>query len=196
MKGTILDFSIQTNNGIISGDDQKRYTFFGNEWKENTSPQRGLKVDFDLNEQGFAIGIYKALGAFPTIANHPNATEKSEEHYHVFDWFIKCMKNYANFNGRARRKEYWFFRLSIFILVIIASIVDMVLETEVIFTGLVLLATFIPDLAVSSRRLHDTERSGWWFLISLIPIIGIILLVIWFATEGQSENNFYGEPVK
>ena len=72
----------------------------------------------------------------------------------------------------------------------------MVLETEVIFTGLVLLATFIPDLAVSARRLHDTGRSGWWFLISLIPIIGIILLVIWFATEGQSENNLYGEPVK
>lgn len=65
-----------------------------------------IKVDFDLNEQGFAIGIYKALGTFPTIANHSNPIEKNEEHYHVFDWFIKYMKNYANFNGRARRKEY------------------------------------------------------------------------------------------
>lgn len=197
MKGTVLDFSIQTNSGIISGDDQKRYAFIGSEWKESVTPQRGLKVDFDINQQGQATAIYKALGttSSPTTANL-NHSDKAEDQYHVFDWFIKCLKNYANFNGRARRKEYWFFRLSIFILVILASIIDIILDTEILFVGLALLATFIPDLAVSVRRLHDTDRSGWWFLVSLIPILGIILLIIWFATEGNNESNLYGEPIK
>ena len=70
MKGTILDFSIQTNSGIISGDDQNRYTFLGNEWKDSSAPQRGTKVDFDLNEQGQATGVYKAL-------NNNNAVQTS-----------------------------------------------------------------------------------------------------------------------
>ncbi|WP_120430534.1 DUF805 domain-containing protein [Acinetobacter baylyi] len=197
MKGIILDFSIQTNTGIISGDDSVRYHFLGSEWKETIAPQRGTQVDFDLNNEGQVIGVYKALNhSTSSILNTSPTYEKSEDQYNLFDWFLKCLKNYANFDGRARRKEYWFFRLGMLILVIMASLIDTILETDVIFTGLVLLASLIPDLAVSVRRLHDTGKSGWWFLISLIPIIGMILLIIWFARDGQSEHNQYGKPVK
>ena len=196
MKGTILDFSVQTNTGVISGDDSARYHFLGSEWKESTVPQRGMKVDFDLNNLNQAVAIYKALGTnSPTSANTFNS-EKSEDNYNLFDWFLKCLKNYTNFSGRARRKEYWFFRLTIFLLVIATSIIDAILGTEVIFTGLFVLATLIPDLAVSIRRLHDTGRSGWWLLISCVPLIGIILLIIWFTKEGESEPNLYGSSPK
>ncbi|MFW1810914.1 DUF805 domain-containing protein [Acinetobacter ursingii] len=197
MKGIILDFSIQTNTGIISGDDSTRYHFLGNEWKETVAPQRGMKVDFDLNAQGQAIGVYKALiGSTSSAPNTFTSTEdKSEEQYNLFDWFFKCLKNYANFSGRARRKEFWFFYLGTVIINFIAMILDRVLETEVIFYGLVNLGLLVPTLAVSARRLHDVGRSGWWSLISL-TIIGFIPLVVWWTQEGPSHNNMYGEPAK
>ncbi len=196
MKGTILDFSIQNNNGIISGEDQKRYTFTGSEWKDSISPQRGIQVDFDLSEAGQAVGVYKELNNSSYSNIHtPSHTEKSEEHYNIFDWFIKCLKNYANFNGRARRKEFWFFYLGLVVCNIIAMVLDAVLETEVIFYGITTLALVIPFLAVSARRLHDINRSGWWYLISITGI-GIILLIIWWAKEGETQSNLYGEPAK
>ncbi|ENV33292.1 DUF805 domain-containing protein [Acinetobacter gerneri] len=197
MKGTILDFSVQTNTGIISGEDAKRYQFIGSEWKEATSPQRGQIVDYDINEQGQAIAIYFELKTtFTPTQYNTEPSSKNEDVYNLFDWFIKCIKNYANFNGRARRKEYWFFRLSMLIISISASFIDAILETEILFIGLFILATFIPDLAVSVRRLHDINKSGWWYLITLIPIFGIILLIIWLAKEGDQHNNMYGESPK
>ncbi|WP_336024160.1 DUF805 domain-containing protein [Acinetobacter lwoffii] len=196
MKGIILDFSIQTNSGIISGEDQRRYSFIGSEWKESSPPQRGLKIDFDLDTTGQAIGVYKALDNSIRLNSHViNSTEKSEEDYNIFDWFIKCLKNYANFNGRARRKEFWFFYLALVICNIFAMVLDAILETEVIFYGIVTLVTIIPFLAVSARRLHDIGKSGWWYLISL-TIIGIILLIIWWAKEGETFSNPYGDSVK
>ena len=195
MKGTILDFSVQTNTGVISGDDYARYHFLGSEWKESTVPQRGMKVDFDLNNLNQAIAIYKALGTnSPTSANTLNS-EKSEDNYNLFDWFLKCLKNYANFSGRARRKEFWFFYLGLVICNFISMILDAILETEVLFYCITTLGLLIPLLAVSARRLHDTNRSGWWYLLS-ITIIGIIPLIIWWSQDGQNQDNQYGDPAK
>lgn len=197
MKGIILDFSVQTNTGIISGENTKRYHFIGSEWKETVSPQRGQKVDFDVDEQGQAIAIYFELKTtFTSTQQNIEQTTKDESTYNLFDWFIKCIKNYANFNSRARRKEYWFFRLSMFLLTIAAMLLDNLFDTEVLFTGILILVTLIPDIAVSVRRLHDINKSGWWFLISCVPIIGIFLLIIWFTKEGDEHSNMYGDPVK
>ena len=100
MQGKILDFSIQTNSGIISGDDQKRYPFAGSEWKEQQLPKRGMSVDFDVNEQEQAVGVYAALAsASSNIISQ--FQEKTEEQYSAFDWFLKCMKNYLNFGDWA-----------------------------------------------------------------------------------------------
>lgn len=193
MKGTILDFSIQTNTGIISGDDAVRYHFLGSEWKESALPQRGMKVDFDTNHLNQAIAIYKALGINTSSTLSTSYSEKPEENFNLFDWFMKCLKNYANFNGRARPKEFWFFYLGLVICNILSMIIDAILGTEIVFYAITTLALTIPFLAVSARRLHDTNRSGWWYLMSL-TIIGIIPLIIWWAQSGDSHNNQYGEP--
>lgn len=192
MKGTILDFSIQNNNGIISGEDQKRYTFTGSEWKDSVSPQRGIKVDFDLDMVGQAVGIYKVLGN-----NHPNVsniinTDQNEDNYSGLHWFIKCLKNYVNFNGRARRKEFWFFNLIYFGLILIVS---GLFGEQSPFLGLLMLGMCLPSLSVSARRLHDIGKSGWWSLISITGI-GTFLLIFGWVKEGDTKSNRYGDPAK
>ena len=203
MKGIILDFSIQHNAGVISGNDENRYNFMGSEWRGQQPPQRGDKVDFAINDNNQAIDVYIAIEStnnpiqnFSAQLDKISNQNQSEESFNMIDWFVKCLKNYANFTGRARRKEFWFFALSQFIIFIIAQIIDAVIGSEVLFYALAMLALIIPGLAVSVRPLHDIGKSGWWYLIGLIPIIGFILLIIWFATETKPENNQWGQPAK
>ena len=121
----------------------------------------------------------------------------------MIDWYKKVVfENYANFNGRARRSEYWYFALMNLIILIIAAVLDSVLGFN--FSPLpygylyllVGLATFIPGLAVAVRRLHDVGKSGWFYFIVLIPIIGAIWLLVLFFTEGNQGENQYGSDPK
>lgn len=203
MKGQVLDFSIQTNSGIISGEDQNRYQFNGAEWRDQKPPARGDFVDFSHDNAGNATQIYRALqqqsSPFSTINTQLDKISnlnQSEENYNIVDWTVKVLKNYVNFEGRARRKEYWFYTLAIFITIIIAMILDNILGTGFLLYAIVVLGTFLPSLAVGIRRLHDTNRSGWWYLICLIPLIGPILLIIWLASETTREANQWGPPAK
>ena len=202
MKGQVLDFSIQTNSGIISGEDQNRYNFNGAEWRDQKPPARGDSVDFSHDNAGNALQIYRALQPSNSFSGLNNQLDKisnlnqSEENYNIVDWTVKVLKNYVNFEGRARRKEYWFYTLAIFIAIIVAMILDAILGTGYLFYAIVILGTFLPSLAVGIRRLHDTNRSGWWYLICLIPLIGPILLIIWLATETIREPNQWGPPAK
>ncbi len=126
-----------------------------------------------------------------------NSNYAMEENYGIIDWFKKGLRNYTNFSGRARRKEYWYFVLMQFILIIAAMILDAILfDNTPIFYVIVALGLFIPGLAVTIRRLHDTSRSGWWFLISFIPIIGSILILVYLASETKFETNQWGPPAK
>ena len=201
MKGNILDFSIQTNTGIISGDDQNRYNFTGAEWRGQRPPARGDRVDFDVDNTGNAIQIFTALGHSNPVQNLSSQLDKlsdqnkAEEQFNMLDWFVKCLKNYVTFDGRARRKEFWFFMLVSFILGIIVQIIDAILGTDKILNGVLNLALFLPSLAVGARRLHDTGRSGWWQLL-VLTIIGIIPLIIWWASDTKPENNQWGQPAK
>ena len=201
MKGNILDFSIQTNTGIISGDDQNRYNFTGAEWRGQRPPTRGDRVDFDVDNTGNAIQIFTALGHSNPVQNLSNQLDKlsdqnkAEEQFNMIDWFVKCLKNYVTFDGRARRKEFWFFMLVSFILGIIVQIIDAILGTDKILNGVLNLALFLPSLAVGARRLHDTGRSGWWQLL-VLTIISIIPLIIWWASNTKPENNQWGQPAK
>lgn len=111
-----------------------------------------------------------------------------------------CFSKYATFSGRASRSEFWFFFLFSVLGGIIAMIIDSMIlgysaeddgPINLIFNILIL----IPSLAVGSRRLHDIGRSGWWQLI-YFTIIGIILLIVWFATIGSSKKNVHGAPIK
>jgi len=113
-------------------------------------------------------------------------------------WYLKVLKQYADFSGRARRKEYWMFVLFNLIFIIVASILDNVLGTTVgvlpygAFYFLYILAVFIPSLAVGVRRLHDTGKSGWMILIGLIPIIGTIWLLVFMLIDSNPGENQYG----
>ena len=116
------------------------------------------------------------------------------------DLIIGCIRpKYATFSGRARRKEYWLFYLAWFILAVIAFGIDMVIGSPVIeigVVGIINAALICPSLAVSVRRLHDTNRRGWWLLMYLIPIIGAIWLIVLFCFKGtEGENRFGPDPL-
>ena len=117
-------------------------------------------------------------------------------------WYIKVLKAYAVFSGRARRKEYWMFVLFNIIFAIVAIILDNILGTAMEGVGygmiyvLYMLAVLIPSLAVAVRRLHDTGRSGWMILIALIPIVGGIWLLVLLVLEGNAGENKFGPSPK
>ena len=122
------------------------------------------------------------------------------------EWFLKVVRdNYANFEGRARRKEYWMFtlyNLIIMFVLYIPLILGAVMESEALtFIGLGLfsiyaLAVLVPSIAVVVRRLHDQDKSGWYYFIGLIPFIGGIWLLVLMVTEGTAGSNQYGEDPK
>ncbi|MDY0191692.1 MAG: DUF805 domain-containing protein [Desulfuromonas sp.] len=112
------------------------------------------------------------------------------------NWYIAVLKNYAGFSGRARRTEYWMFFLISFIVSVLLGAVEGVLGSPGILSSLYSLAVLIPGLAVSVRRLHDTNRSGWWLLIGLIPIIGAIVLIIFMVQDSNMSANQYGPNPK
>ena len=121
-----------------------------------------------------------------------------EENYSIVDWFKKSMKNYTNLSGRARRKEFWYFVLVQIGLTVLAMILDKVVfgsESE-FFNGCVALVMFVPSITVGVRRLHDTGRSGWWLLLPVVPLIGLIMLLVFFAIETDFKTNQWGPPAK
>jgi uncharacterized membrane protein YhaH (DUF805 family) len=101
--------------------------------------------------------------------------------------------NYTNFTGRASRPEFWWWVLFEIIVFVVAQFISAALDSA-IFYFLVVLALFLPSLAVSIRRLHDTNRSGWWILISFVPLIGFIVLLIFYLQEGDAGPNDHGPP--
>ena len=123
------------------------------------------------------------------------------------EWYLRVMRdNYANFSGRARRREYWMYVLVQSIIMIGLMILDSVLGLDFELQGISLgygylyliglIVHFIPSLAVLVRRLHDVGKSGWFYFIFLIPIIGIIWLLVLYCTEGQKEDNKWGPDPK
>ena len=115
---------------------------------------------------------------------------------------IKCFMLYTIFSGRAKRAEFWWFFLFCMIVGLMGSVIDagLGLDTAIggngVFTTLIQLATFLPSIAVGSRRLHDTNRSGWWQLLWIVVFIGWIPLITWLASTSKNENNRFGEEPK
>ena len=118
------------------------------------------------------------------------------------DWYVKVLKQYTDFKGRARRKEYWMFALFNFIFVIAAMIIDNIIGTTIgelpygLFYCLYILAIFLPGLAVLIRRLHDVGKSGWFYFITLIPLAGPIWLLVLLCKDGVAGANEYGPNPK
>ncbi len=115
-------------------------------------------------------------------------------------WYLKVLGQYADFNGRARRMEYWMFVLFNLIFSVAAMMLDQAVASNSgdvgFFYVIYALAVFIPNLAVGVRRLHDVGKSGWMLLVSLIPLIGAIWLFVLFVTDSEPGANEYGANPK
>ena len=210
MKGKVLDFSIQKGGGLILGDDGQRYLFVASEWQEQSLPLRDVVVDFEAAGK-YAKGVYllaqavpQIQAATPTVKPKPfKATDNKE--LSLLDLAISAVKHkYLLFNGRASRKEFW----AVMLFSVLISFALQLLYTLGFAIsdnlGLLLALPFvifalgmvIPQLAVSVRRLHDTDKSGWWLLLGFIPIFGTIALIVLFSLASSEGDKRFGEPAQ
>ena len=117
------------------------------------------------------------------------------------NWYFEVLKKYAVFSGRARRKEYWMFALFNLIICIVLGVIEAIAGIapegdQSVLAGIYSLAVLIPAMAVSVRRLHDTNHSGPWLLIALVPLIGPIILLVFMVQDSQQGDNQYGPNPK
>lgn len=112
------------------------------------------------------------------------------------DWYLEAWRKYAVFSGRARRTEYWMFVLFNVIVAVVLSFVDGLVGSQGALDMLYGLAALIPGIAVSVRRLHDTDRSGWWLLVGLIPLVGTIVLLVFMVQDSTPGQNEFGANPK
>lgn len=109
------------------------------------------------------------------------------------NWYIEAWKKYAVFGGRAGRREYWYFVLFHILAYILLSIIAGIIgKIGASLLSLYAVAVFLPGLAATIRRLHDTNRSGWWALIALVPFVGAIVLLVFLSQESHAVENQYG----
>ena len=113
-----------------------------------------------------------------------------------------CLSKYVDFSGRARRSEFWYFFLFSVLVQVVTGILDGIIGTDFddssggLISTVASLALFLPSIAVSARRLHDIGKSGWWQLLAIIPIIGWIIVIIWYCTDTSRGDNEHGPAPK
>jgi uncharacterized membrane protein YhaH (DUF805 family) len=112
------------------------------------------------------------------------------------DWYLAVLKKYADFSGRARRKEYWMFTLVQLVIFAVLAGLGMAAKAFSVLYMLYALGTLIPSLAVGARRLHDTSRSGWMLLLGLIPLVGAIIILVFLCQDSAPGDNKYGPNPK
>ncbi|HOK77375.1 MAG TPA: DUF805 domain-containing protein [Verrucomicrobiota bacterium] len=111
-------------------------------------------------------------------------------------WYLEALKKYAVFEGRARRREYWFFVLFNLIISFVLGFIEGLFGGPGVLGAIYGLAVLIPGIAVAVRRLHDTGRSGWWLLIGLVPVVGFIVLLVFMVMDSTPGPNQYGPNPK
>lgn len=220
MKGQVLHYDDNLGVGQISGTDGIRYNFTRADLKRLVPISAGTEVDFDFEgKDARDIYVVSSPASLVMPAGQTPYDGPIEPDLGFFGYFSRAITSYyANFTGRARRKEYWSFfvvpiiiyavlgLLALFVVVFLGLSTNDAGVAAAVFTGiaaLVGLAFIIPSLAVVVRRLHDVGQSGWLVLIlivlSLIPVLGIIATIGYIVLgilDGQSGANKYGPPVK
>jgi len=105
--------------------------------------------------------------------------------------------NYVNFSSRAARSEYWYWVLFNVLAQVVTGIIDNAVIGMSLTTAIFSLAVLLPGIAVAARRLHDVDRTGWWLLLAFVPVVGLIVLLIWFCTKGTDGSNRFGpDPLR
>lgn len=112
------------------------------------------------------------------------------------NWYLDVLKQYAVFTGRARRKEYWMFFLFNIIISFALGLIEGLVGGPGILGLIYTLAVLLPTIGVTIRRLHDTNRSGWWMLVAFVPILGAIILIVFMVQEGTAGDNQFGPNPK
>ena len=113
------------------------------------------------------------------------------------DWYLDVLKNrYATFDGRARRTEYWMFCLVNMVITVVLALVEGFINDSGMISTLYSLAVLIPCIALGVRRLHDTNRSGWWLLLAFVPLIGVLVLLFFMIIDSTPGQNQFGENPK
>lgn len=169
--------------------------------QSNNNSQQGYNQQSYSGQTGYSQQSYNQQ-SYGQYNNGMNGYQPAAPTLSLFDYFKKCFQHYADFNGRARRREYWGFVLFYCIFYLAAYIVALIIDNILglpIFSALISLAALgaiVPALAVLVRRLHDIGKSGWWYFISFIPFIGSIWLLVLLCTEGTRDHNMYGAPTK
>lgn len=193
MKGTVLGFDNLTGEGVILSDQDVRYSFSKINWRDTLVPEKGQRVDFE---------------PWGTMANNVFLDVHAGQFTPAADMSFKeavraCFRRATDFQGRSRRKEYWYFRIFAIGCSMLLSLISSDLRhSGGLIVGLlgiagffVWLYLFVVDLSVSVRRLHDTGRSGWWMLLYL-TVIGIIPLLIMMCLDTERRINKWGYPAK
>lgn len=229
MRGQVLTFDAASGAGWISGEDGVRYSFTTADLAAPVPAHPGAQLDF-LPVGGVATRILAAPGQAP-IATSPASSGMfspvtpdpvGEPSLGVFGYIRRCFRKYADFNGRARRKEYWSFYLLVMILIMPLYVVQVAFAIAVSASGgsgsggsandglslglamvslgislvlmLIVLALLLPQYAVTVRRLHDIGVSGWWILAGIVPILGLALIVVPFMPSQPGANIYGGYP--
>lgn len=118
------------------------------------------------------------------------------------NWYLQVLKKYAVFNGRAQRAEFWYFALFNFLIAFGLVFIDAMIGTYSqegglgLLSGIYILGVMLPGIGVAIRRLHDTSRSGWWYLLVLLPLIGAIVLIVFFVMDSTPGDNQHGPNPK
>jgi uncharacterized membrane protein YhaH (DUF805 family) len=218
MRGDILHF--EAGAGVIAGEDGNRYAFEAADFRRD-APRAGLTVDFVADggtaREIYPLGVAAVPQAIVPQLARPVAVERERG---VFGYFFRALTDkYADFGGRARRKEYWGFALVYALLLVVVS--GVIVAGAVItsnsaagaadgapvyvspmlylggFLAFLLVVVFVcPSLAVTVRRLHDIGQSGWLVLVQFIPGVGSLILLIMLCIDGEKQPNAYGPPVK
>lgn len=218
MKGKILDFSVAQGGGLILSSDGTRYLFNADQWHGQSLPKVGQDVDFNINDVKKAIEIYPDVFAVTQefiSTSQTNYPSRSHDNYQNLDrnsfWdytVAAYTKNFANFQGRARRREFWGVYLVVALITspVSLSFVWMMYggsnvdsrygDFIILLYLLICLVNLIPGNALVVRRLHDIDKSGWWYWISLVPLIGGIWILILLCTEGTRGDNRFGADPK
>lgn len=147
-----------------------------------------------------ATPLYQMLAAAPPpppVSRAPQAAQASSmtattEGVGFVDAVKICLSKYVDLNGRAVRSEFWYFALFVSIVSITMFLIEGAIGTRGTLSSLVNLALLLPNIAVGVRRLHDTDRSGWWYLIAFVPLVGFLALLFFFCLKGTPGRNRFG----
>ncbi|ODU60157.1 MAG: hypothetical protein ABT02_07115 [Comamonadaceae bacterium SCN 68-20] len=191
----------------VSRTAQPFFEGFGFEVVEQHLPERrGVVIPNALMRWSLPQDIapeHDALrAAQPGQRSDPTPEPFDTPHGAHMHWFLLALKKYATFSGRARRSEYWYFVLFYLIIFFALSIIDGITGSFSAASGmgflggLLTLGLLLPSIAVGVRRLHDTGRSGWWLLLAVIPIVGAIVLLVFFAQDSAAGDNAHGPNPK